>query len=420
MLAIDILIALLLGIGAGVITGIAPGIHTNTVAAGVLAFLPILTAWFPPLALGVFLVSMVIVHSFVDFIPSIFLGAPDEAETSLAVLPGHKLLLEGRGYEALKLTVIGGVGTTLVGLAILPLFGWGIFYGYDKLGITIPLVILAFSAFFIWLEPDLRKKFWALIVFLLSGALGLLALNHLPIKEPLFPMFTGLFGISTLIISVLSRNKIAEQRLDDKIGLRGNLSSYVKASLSAALMSVLPALGAAQATVLAQAVSKTQSEQGSDGPSRTSSAREKSGEDFLVMVGGINTVSAIFVLATLFLIGRARTGVIAVMKQFLELDLSGFLILLVASLTAIAFAVVITLQLGKFIAKKITKIPYRKLSFVVLATLIILVGIFSGAYGLLVASTATATGLIAPKAGIKRIHAMGALVFPVLSYYFIL
>jgi len=401
VLSPDLFLAFFLGVCAGTLTGLAPGIHTNTVAAGVLAGLAFLTAFFSPLALGIFLVVMVVVHSFVDFIPSIFLGAPDEAETSLAVLPGHKLLLEGRGYEALKLTVIGGVGAALIGLALLVPFGLAISWGYEKLGILIPILIIGFSAYFIWLEQDLKKKVWALIVFLLSGVLGILALNHLPIREPLFPLFTGLFGTSTLIISLLSKNKIVKQKLNDIIIFQGHFWNNLKSSLSAALMSVLPALGAAQATVLAQALSR----------------KEKSGKSFLVMVGGINTVSAIFVLVTLYIIGRARTGVIAVMKQFLTLDIYGFLILLVASLAAIGFAVIITLKLGRFVAKHVSKIKYRKLSFFVLLTLIVLAGIFSGFYGLLIVSVATAIGLIAPKVGVKRIHAMGALAIPVVTYF---
>jgi putative membrane protein len=123
-------------------------------------------------------------------------------------------------------------------------------------------------------------------------------------------------------------------------------------------------------------------------------------------------------LITLYSIGRARTGVIAVMKQFIELDRDGFLVLLMASIIAVVFAVVITLQLGKMVAKHIDKIKYRKLSLIVLIVLVVLVGTLSGTYGLLVASTATAIGLLAPLAGIKRIHAMGSLAIPVISYFF--
>jgi putative membrane protein len=406
-LPIDLLFALLLGCFAGIFSGLAPGIHVNTVAAGVLATLPFLTTWFSPLSLGVLLVSMVIMHTFVDFIPSIFLGAPDDAETSLSVLPGHKMLLEGRGYDALKLTVVGGLGASLVGLAILPLFGFAIAKGYDKLGVAIPIMILTFSAIFILLEKGFVKKIWALLVFLLSGVLGIIVLNQLPLKEPLFPMLSGLFGISTLIISMFGKNKLVEQKISSSINFGGNWLNYIKASVSAALMSVLPALGGAQATVLAQAISKkdTRNEKGG-------------GEDFLIMVGGINVVSSIFVLATLWLIGRARTGVLATMKQFLELDFSGFLILLVASLVAIGLSVIVTLQLGKFIARRITKFKYRKLSLIVLITLIVLSFVFACWLGLLVTSVSTAIGLIAPKVGVKRIHAMGVLVLPVFRYFY--
>ena len=83
---LSITMVLILGCFAGIITGLLPGIHTNTVAALVLASLSVLLHYFSPLSLGIFLTSMVVVHSFVDFIPTIFLGAP-EAETALGVLP---------------------------------------------------------------------------------------------------------------------------------------------------------------------------------------------------------------------------------------------------------------------------------------------------------------------------------------------
>lgn len=135
------------------------------------------------------------------------------------------------------------------------------------------------------------------------------------------------------------------------------------------------------------------------------------------MVGGINTVSSLFVLVTLFFIGRARTGVLATMKQFLELNWASFAVLLAASIVAIALAAITTLWLGKIIAKRITKIKYRKLSFAILITLVILAGLFGGLLGLFILSVSTAIGLIAPKVGIKRIHAMGCLAIPIVLYF---
>ncbi|MEK6923381.1 MAG: tripartite tricarboxylate transporter permease [Nanoarchaeota archaeon] len=398
---ISLTIALVFGIFAGIITGLIPGIHTNTVAALVLASLALLTKYFSPLALGIFLISMVVVHSFVDFIPSIFLGAP-EAETALGVLPGHKLLLEGHGYRALKLTVIGGLGSFTIGLLLLPLFSFFVEHGYIFLEKLIAPIVISISAYFIFMENSKSKIIWSFLVAILAGVLGIITLNDLSIKEPLFPLLSGLFGVSTLIISMKDNAKIPLQIIDENVpflNLR-NFKNYIKSILSSSIMSVLPALGAAQATILAQSLTK-----------------EKHHEDFLVIVGGINTASALFVLSTLWLIGRARTGVIAALDQFLILDLGSYMLLIVVSIAAAVIGAYLTLTLGKFLANKIAKINYNKFSIIIILFLIALTAIISGAIGLLVLSIATSIGLIAPLVGIKRVHAMSVIAFPVVLYF---
>src|SRR3989344_4357861 len=118
---LDVLFAFAFGVLAGTVTGLLPGIHTNTVAILAVGALPIFTRYFSLIDIGIFLSAMVVVHSFLDFIPSLFLGAPD-SDTALGVLPGHRMLLKGEGYDALKLTVVGGIGAFVVGLILLPIF----------------------------------------------------------------------------------------------------------------------------------------------------------------------------------------------------------------------------------------------------------------------------------------------------------
>jgi len=84
----DLLIACLFGVVCGAITGIIPGLHVNTVGAFIFASSPFLLNSFSPEYLGVFLISMSISHSMIDFIPSMFLGVPEEG-TVLSILPGH-------------------------------------------------------------------------------------------------------------------------------------------------------------------------------------------------------------------------------------------------------------------------------------------------------------------------------------------
>src|SRR3989338_6918017 len=85
--------------------------------------------YFNPLSLALFIVAMSITHTFLDAIPSIFLGAPDPG-MELSVLPGHKLLLEGRGYEAVFLTVIGSFFAVVVCIVLTPIMIPLIRYGY--------------------------------------------------------------------------------------------------------------------------------------------------------------------------------------------------------------------------------------------------------------------------------------------------
>ena len=107
-LFIEVCVALLIGICCGTFTGLVPGIHINLVALLALQSSPVLLFYVSPLAIATGIISMGVTHSFLDFIPSVFLGAPD-TDTALSVLPGHKLLLEGKAYDAVYLTVIGSL-----------------------------------------------------------------------------------------------------------------------------------------------------------------------------------------------------------------------------------------------------------------------------------------------------------------------
>jgi len=115
---LELVAALIVGILFGTATGLFPGIHINLVAVGLLALLG--GAYFSgveSLVLVVFIVAMAVTHTFIDFIPSVFLGAPEE-DSFLSVLPGHQLLKEGKGYEAVVLTLYG----SLIALPIVLVF----------------------------------------------------------------------------------------------------------------------------------------------------------------------------------------------------------------------------------------------------------------------------------------------------------
>ena len=60
-----------------------------------LALSPVFLSWGIPLsAVAAIIVSTGTVHTFLNYIPSALLGAPD-GDTALSLLPGHRMLLSG-------------------------------------------------------------------------------------------------------------------------------------------------------------------------------------------------------------------------------------------------------------------------------------------------------------------------------------
>lgn len=168
----DLIFACIIGVLCGAVTGLIPGIHVNTVGAFTFASSATILAFLSPEFLGVFLISMSISHALLEFIPSMFLGVPEEG-TVLSVLPGHHLMLEGRGKEAIRLVALGGFGAIMVTILLLPLFALILppLYGFMKPYIWIILVVVVIYMF-IRLNRDLSSVAWSVVIFLFSGIMG--------------------------------------------------------------------------------------------------------------------------------------------------------------------------------------------------------------------------------------------------------
>ncbi|MFH1770335.1 MAG: tripartite tricarboxylate transporter permease [archaeon] len=260
MMILEILIAVALGIIAGIITGLTPGIHINLVALLVLSAAPFLSLYFGFSALACFIIAMSVTHTFLDSIPSIYLGAPDSDQV-LGVLPGHRYLLVGHGYTALKLTVIGSFGALLLSIVLFAVFVPIVKYGYDLISDYIGYILLAVVTFMILRD---RKKLWALFVFVLAGTLGFIVLNIPGFENPLFPMLSGLFGVATLLISLNSNDSMPVQKIEKEIKLpkKLTLKALLSGQLSGFLTAVLPGVGAATAAVLSLQITRNLGDKG--------------------------------------------------------------------------------------------------------------------------------------------------------------
>ena len=109
----DLVIACFIGIMIGTGTGMVPGIHVNTAGAIMFASSGFLLNYISPEFLCVIFVSMSIAHALIEFVPSMLLGVPEEG-TATSILPGHRMVLEGRSKEAIRIVSIGGFGAIVV------------------------------------------------------------------------------------------------------------------------------------------------------------------------------------------------------------------------------------------------------------------------------------------------------------------
>lgn len=396
---LEILIVILLGVFAGIITGLTPGIHINLVGILVLSSSAFLLHYFSPLSLALFIVAMSVTHTFLDAIPSIFLGAPDSG-LELSVLPGHKLLLQGRGYEAVFLTVVGSFFAVIVCLALTPIMIPLIRYGYPLIEPYIAYILIFFSIVLILRET--KSRFWALTVYLLAGVLGIATLTMPLLEQPLFPLLSGLFGVSILVVSLMQKTRIPEQRITyPKLDVKEVLSYLGLGTFASLLVGTMPGLGSSQAAIISSSVKKNNKP-----------------ENFLIMLGSINTIVMIVSFIALYVIDKARNGSVVIISKILgEFNFGYMVLFLVVSLFVAGIASFLALKISKVFARLMNKVNYRSLCMSIISLIIILVFIITGPLGLLVLIVSSLLGIFTSLIGIGKNHLMGCLLLPVILFF---
>lgn len=399
MMLLEIFIAIFLGCLMGVITGLVPGVHLNLISLLILSFSVFLLEFTTPLIISVFIISMAITHTFLDTIPAVFLGAPEE-ETALSILPGHKMLLEGRGYHAIILTLIGSLFSIILAVIFSPLIAATINKIYPTLSKFMGYVLILASLFLI--SKDSKSKFWAFIVFMLAGVLGIGVLNMPGLGNPLFPLLSGMFGISALLISLSNKVKIPEQKVSDLKVSKKTITKAVSSSFVAGgLCSFLPGLGPAQAAILGSQIT-----------------RKLGGEGFLILVGGLNTINMIMSFIALYILDKARNGAIVTVSKIIgNFSLENLILFLGVTLIVAGIATFLTIKIAKIFSSIMSKVNYTGICLFIIGLIFTLTIILSKPLGILVLFVSTALGIMPPLLGVGRNHLMGCLLLPVILYF---
>lgn len=396
----DVLTIASIGALVGLLTGLVPGLHVNTLAALAAAALPSS----PAVALA--LVAAGTVHTIVNIIPSTYLGAPDEDDV-LVVLPAHRMLLDGDGPTAILASVTASLAALVAVVAAAPLYAFALEHGLHRWAAdTVVPLLLAAVALLVAQEAwrKAAKAVWAVAVLGLSGALGLFAprvpLEGLAPVDPthLLPMLGGLFGVAGILVALRRPPPVPWQ----SPARSGRLPLGVWAGAgAAAITALLPGLSS---SVAAATIPRAAS------PRRAVAA-----------LSAINTAHALFALLVVMSLGRVRTGLADALAQARPLDIwspVGPTTSATQTLSAVLAAGIIgavgTLLLSRIVQDNVHRAPARLLSGCGLASIVAVTAWITGWGGLVLLAVSAAVGLLPLRVGIRRVHLVGCLILPAL------
>lgn len=409
----------ILGFVLGIISGLTPGLHLNNFASMLLALSPqLILLGLTPFQMASIILAASISQTFFDAIPAIFLGAPD-SETALSVLPGQRLMLEGRGIEAVRLSALGSAGSIAFSLFLVYPLSWIVSSYYEYFTKYVGIILLGIALMMIksergpWIEGQGSLVHWkyrliAAMLFLTSGLLGLFAFEHdgllsSPLNlEPqvLLPLLSGIFGASSLILSLSTKVQIPKQTESRiKMPAPSLIKAVLSGGLGGSLVAWIPGISPSVASIATRL--------GSPGTA----------EEFLVSIAGVNSANALFSLVALYVIDRPRSGAAAAIQELMTLDERTMAMMMVIVMMVVLASYLATVGTADIAARTISRLNYTQLCVFVLVFLLVMTYAFTGIFGLFIFLLSTIVGLVAPVAGIHRTHAMGVLMLPLIVMY---
>jgi len=386
----------LAGVCLGTLSGLVPGLHANTMALVLAGVAPSLPG--PPRYVVCAMLAAGVVHTFLDIVPALALGVPDPA-MAVGALPGHRLVIQGRGHETLRLSALGS------GLAVL--FAVPLSVPVTRVMVTAyPLIerylgalLLATAALLVVTESSRRAAVAGIGCFCAAAALGTVTLDldpqaPLAVGNVLMPLFTGLFG-APVLVDALGGDGVPEQG-DTTLAVTPRETGLVAGvgTLAGAVVGYVPGVSSAVAATVALLGVPTR----------------LGGRGFIIAVSGVNTSNTVFALFALVALGSPRTGVLVAVDS-LDAPLSLGLWLPAVAVAACVGALLVPV-LGDRYLTVVGRLDYTRLSVATLIGLVGLTALLTGVVGVGVFAVATLLGLVPSRYGARRVHLMGVLTGP--------
>ncbi len=376
-----ILCCLLLGLFSGLI----PGLHSNTVTS------VLLSLNLSPESLPLAIVAMFGVHSIISFIPSIYLGIPDE-QVVLSVLPGHRMAKEGRGIEAVMIMALSAIAALLICIALFPISQALYPLIYPAISPYMLPILLVASAILVF---KTQKPLHSFLIFLLAGIVGQQAFS-LALPDPFLPLFSGMFAMAAIFN--FSPAPLPEQQPARKIS-----TGLLKFSLLGVFLGwfadLLPGISSpAQVAAFA------------------SPLVAPSGAAYLALVSSIGVSESVFAFSSASTLGKARIGAIAEAASISSIS-ENLLPLLSFFIIGAAFACIVLYVLRNRIGE-VAKIHVPSLNILIAAYLLSIVFLIDSFSGLLLFAVSTSLGFLCLRMNVERTLLMGAIIVPTILMLF--
>ncbi len=418
---IELILWTLAGTLLASLLAVVPALHIYNVAGFILLAGGPLSTWINPEQMAFLFLGLITGYAMLNTISSIFLSVPDDS-TVFIVLPGQKYLLQRRGYEAVVLTGIGGLG----GLAVLTLLAPFASRLLPPIRETlrphmawILWTIIAYMLLSEWPKGTDRapagwRRWWegwksllaGLITFVLSGLLGFVMMYRplVPLEvayQNLLPAFVGLFAVPWVIQNLIARVQLPPQ----------HMARTVDAPLSAIFhgtaAGVLGGMFAAFFPVITGGIG---------GFLAGHATAQRDERAFVISQGASKVVYYVGGFLLFFVPGLHLTrGGMAwmVSTRYSTYTPERYYWATAAVLLAGVLAFFLSLGLTRLVIALTARVNYRLISFITLGILLIVVVGMTGPGGLAVCAVATGIGLLPVLWGSRRMNAMGVLLLPI-------
>ncbi len=424
MTVLVVVAASLAGAVLSSLLAVLPGLHVYNVLGGlVLLFSSARQAGLdlPPEVYLPLMTGMIVGWAMLNTIPSVLLGAPDEAAI-FTVLPGQKYLMPGRGYEGAMMTAVGGLaGLFLLVFAVGPLAPRVVPLARRVLAPHmhwILWVIITYMLMSEWpkggtLGPAGWRKFadaWrglaaGLATFLLAGVLGFVLLYRSPVStsvafQNIMPAFVGLFAVPWCLFNLLSGTRMPPQHTVDSLELDGDVVLRAAASggLGGGFAAFFPVVTGGVGGLLA------------------GHATAQRDERVFILSQGVSKLVYYVGAFLLFFVPGAnlRRGGAAWMLQGFFTPRTWYDYFMILGSVALAGGVAFLMMapLTRFTLGLIRRVDYRVASGAALAIILAMVLAVTGWMGLSVAVVAAGIGSVPVLFGSRRLNCLGVLLLP--------